>query len=135
MITEKRKPRVLLIANNSGTAFWRVRNPLEFLRDGHYCDLTWIEPDRVPTRDRFWLEWFDIVVFHQLWADDMLILARYFKTAGKKVVLSIDDLINGFKIPSFIEGGAMYRDNGIAHNVHDMLGIADKIVVTQPFLA
>lgn len=135
MITQKRKPRVLLIANNTGTAFWRVRNPLEFLRDGHYCDLTWIEPDRIPTRDRFWLEWFDIVVFHQLWADDMVILARYFKTAGKQIVLSIDDLINGFKIPSFIEGGAAYRDNGITHNIHDMMEIADKIVVTQPFLA
>ena len=130
MNTQKRKPRVLLITNNSGTAFWRVRNPLEFLRDGKYCDLTWLEPDRIPTRDRFWIEWFDIVVFHQLWADDMVILARYFKTAGKHVVLSIDDLINGFKIPSFIEGGAAYRDNGITHNIHDMMEIADKIVVT-----
>lgn len=134
-MADKRKLRVLLVSNNSGTAFWRVKNPLEFLRDGNYCDLTWVEPDRIPTRDRYWLEWYDVVVFHQIWSDDMVIVAKYMKTLGKRIILSIDDLINGFKIPKFISGGALYRDNGITHNVHDMMEIADKIVVTQPFLA
>lgn len=54
---------------------------------------------------------------------------------GKKIILSIDDLINGYKIPTFVTGGEQYRENGIIHNIHDMMVVADKIVVTQPFLA
>lgn len=61
--------------------------------------------------------------------------AQYMKSIGRKVVLSVDDLINGFKIPDFIRGAQMYRESGIVHNVHDMMVLADKIVVTQPFLA
>ena len=63
-MTETRKPRVLLIADNSGTAFWRVKNPLEHLRDMGACDLMWMNTGQLPLRDRFWLDYWDIVVFH-----------------------------------------------------------------------
>lgn len=127
----KRNSRVLLVSQaRSGTAFWRVKNPLEYLRDLNCCELVHTEIDRIPTRDRFWLEWFDLVVLHQVWSDDALMFSRYMKSIGKRIVLSVDDLINGYKIPSFISGGAPYRDNGIAHNIHDMMVIADRIIVT-----
>lgn len=89
-----------------------------------------LQIDELPTRDRFWLERYDVVVFHQMWSDNSLILARYMKSIGKRIVLSIDDLINGYKIPSYIEGCQQYRDDGVVHNIHDMMDIADKIVVT-----
>lgn len=89
-----------------------------------------LQIDELPTRDRFWLERYDVVVFHQMWSDNALILARYMKSIGKRIVLSIDDLINGYKIPLYIEGCQQYRDDGVVHNIHDMMDIADKIVVT-----
>lgn len=55
---------------------------------------------------------------------------QYMKSIGRRIILSVDDLINGFKIPQFIKGGQLYRDNGIVHNVHDLMVLADKIVVT-----
>lgn len=42
---------ILLLAQNTGTAWWRVRNPLELLRDSKIANLTWLSPDQVPTRD------------------------------------------------------------------------------------
>lgn len=55
-MNEKRKQRVLLISANSGTAFWRVRNPLEYLRDMNICDMCWIPFETIPRRDRYWME-------------------------------------------------------------------------------
>lgn len=134
-MNEKRKQRVLLIAANSGTAFWRVRNPLEYLRDMNLCDMCWVQFENIPRRDRYWMEQWDTVVVHQLWNDEVAMFVQYMKSIGRRIILSVDDLINGFKIPQFIKGGQLYRDNGIVHNVHDMMVLADKIVVTQPFLA
>ncbi len=46
---------VLLLTHNSGTAFWRVRLPFEMLQDANMIRLTWISPDAIPGRDRFWV--------------------------------------------------------------------------------
>ena len=59
-----RKLRVLLTTHNTGTAFWRVRMPLFQLMDMGIIDLTWIPPEDVPTRDRFWYSNFDVLVLH-----------------------------------------------------------------------
>lgn len=61
-------------------------------------------------------------------------MAQHFKSIGKKVVLSVDDLINGNKIPKFITQGAPYSEPGMAKNIQDMIDLADRVVVTQPFL-
>ena len=41
-MTNPNIPRVLLICENSGTAFWRVKNPLELMRDLGACELGWL---------------------------------------------------------------------------------------------
>lgn len=61
-------------------------------------------------------------------------LANLFKSFGKKIVLSIDDLVHGWKIPTYIQGGAAYRTKEASYNIHDMMAIADRIIVTTPFL-
>lgn len=84
----------------------------------------------LPNRDRYWHEQWDVVVLHQSWDDQSAMFAQYMKSLGKKIVLSIDDLINGFKIPPFVSGGEQYRDSGVIHNIHDMMELADKIITT-----
>ena len=69
------KPRVLLITHNTGTAFWRVRNPLFQMMDLGIIDLTWLATEDVPTRDRFWYNNFDLLVLHQEWSDPAVQLA------------------------------------------------------------
>lgn len=69
------KPRVLLATHNTGTAFWRVRNPLFQMMDMGAIDLTWLETENVPTRDRYWYNNFDVLVLHQEWSDAALGLA------------------------------------------------------------
>jgi hypothetical protein len=68
-MTNPNIPRVLLISENSGTAFWRVKNPLELMRDLGVCELAWLGTMQVPMRDRYWIDRWDIVVFHQCWTD------------------------------------------------------------------
>lgn len=57
-----------------------------------------------------------------------------FKSCGKRIVLSVDDLVNGNKIPRFIHTGDVYREAGTARNIQFMMDLADKVIVTQPFL-
>jgi hypothetical protein len=40
-----------------------------------------------------------------------------FKSCGKRIVLSVDDLVNGNKIPRFIHTGDVYREAGTARNI------------------
>lgn len=102
------KPRVLLTTHNSGTAFWRVRNPLFQMMDMGIIDLTWITIEDVPTRDRFWYNNFDVLVLHQEWSDGAVQLAQAFKMLGKRVIVSLDDLVAGWLIPRNITGGQFY---------------------------
>lgn len=126
-----RNQRVLLLtAHRSGTSFWRVNNPFDLLRDRGVIDYCEMSIEQVPMRDRYWLERWDVAVFHQCWTDHSFILAQHFKSIGKKVVLSVDDLINGNKIPKFITQGAPYSEPGLAKNIQDMMDLADRVVVT-----
>ena len=133
-MNEKRTPKVLLISYQSGTLFWRAKNPLELLQDSRICEWVTLSPEQIPFRDRYWMMQWDIVVFHQSWNDQCAILAQHFKTIGKRIVLSVDDLINWNKIPRFIEGAQPYSEVGFAHNIQLMMDLADRVVVTQPFL-
>lgn len=128
------KPRILLLTHNSGTAFWRVRNPLMMLQDANMIDLVWLPPEAIPFRDRFWIQQFDAIVLHQEWRDESFQLASMAKMYGKRVILSIDDLVNGWKIPRNIMGGQMYRDQHIIDTIKQLMEMADRIIVTQPFL-
>lgn len=126
---------MLLISRNSGTAWWRVTQPLTFLRDLKICDLEWLSPEDVPTRDRLFLESFDTFVFHQCWDDFTWGLALLAKNLGRRIICSCDDLIVGHQIPRFIKGGLPYNDPTIRRNVHDFFTISDKVIVTTPLLA
>lgn len=104
------KPRVLLTTHNTGTAFWRVRTPLFQMMDMGIIDLTWLATEDVPTRDRFWYDHFDLLVLHQEWSDPAVQLAQTFKMLGKRVIVSLDDLVAGWQIPRNIGGGRFYQD-------------------------
>lgn len=134
-MNKPRRQRVLLISRNSGTGFWRVIQPLAFLRDTKICDLEWLSPEDVPTRDRLFLESFDTFVFHQAYMDDMWQLAVVVKSLGKRVIFSCDDLIVGHQIPKFIKGGLPYNDPTVMRTVHDTFTLSDKVLVTTPILA
>lgn len=89
-----------------------------------------MSPEQIPNRDRYWLCHWDVVVFHQCWNDQAAILAQLFKSCGKRIVLSVDDLVNGNKIPRFIHTGDVYREAGTARNIQFMMDLADKVIVT-----
>ena len=74
-----RKQNVLLISRNSGTAFWRVVQPLRYIKAHGFANVTWLEPDLVPTRDRQFLDQFDTIVLHQIWHDGIVPLVTYWK--------------------------------------------------------
>lgn len=128
------KPRVLLTTHNTGTAFWRVRNPLFQMMDMGAIDLTWLATEDVPMRDRFWYNNFDVLVLHQEWSDGAIAIAQTFKALGKRVIVSLDDLVAGWQVPRNIGGGRFYQDRFIVQNVKDLLELSDRIVVTQPTL-
>lgn len=54
---------------------------------------------------------------------------------GRKVVLSVDDLIIPYRIPKFISASRTYADPSVSRMIHDMMVVADWIVVTTPTLA
>lgn len=132
-MTNNRKPKVLLICEESGTAFWRVQNPLELLRDYGQCDLTWLSATNLPLRDIEWVMGFDVFVFHQCWTDLCSTICSHARMNfgnQKKIVLSIDDLVNGWKIPKNIAGRASYLDRNVSLNIRRMMDLSDRIVIT-----
>lgn len=92
--------------------------------------MCWVKPQWIAARDRTWLEYWDTIVLHQIWMDDFVPLVNFWKSQGKRIVVSTDDLIVGHQIPDFIKGGIPYRDQTIMRNVHDIMTLADKVLVT-----
>ena len=53
---------------------------------------------------------------------------------GKRVIVSLDDLVAGWQIPRNIGGGRFYQDRLTIQNVKALLDLSDRIVITQPTL-
>ena len=53
---------------------------------------------------------------------------------GKRVIVSLDDLVAGWQIPRNITGGRFYQDRLTIQNVKALLDLSDRIVITQPTL-
>lgn len=125
--------KVLLISSNSGTSFWRCKNPLELLRDNNLIKLVWMPIELVPTEMSF-IKQFDAIVFHQSWSTKSLTIAAMAHSSSTQIILSIDDLLNGYKIPNYIGASSVYRQSEVTRCIHDMCELADRIVTTTPTL-
>lgn len=86
------KPKILVIAGNSGVAFWRLIQPAKFLQKKGLADVRIIDARELPSDMGEQLQWCDIV-WSTGWMDTTeLMLLRKYKSLGLKVVLDYDDL-------------------------------------------
>lgn len=69
-------------------------------------------------------------MLHQEWSDEAFQLASMAKMYGKRLILSIDDLVAGWKIPRYIAGRIAYKDARRIDTIKQMMEMADRIVVT-----
>lgn len=100
-------PKILIISGNSGVAFWRLKQPGEFLQKKGLADVKFVDARELPANIGELLQWCDFV-WSTGWMDiTELVLLRKYRALGVRVVLDYDDLY--FNVSPF---NTAYRNLG-----------------------
>lgn len=87
------KPKLLILANKSGCAYWRLYQPSQYMQKNGLAEVRFIDLRETTYRDLGTdLKWCDIVVSTGLMGTSELAMIRQYQSMGLKVAIDYDDL-------------------------------------------
>lgn len=112
--------KILALVNGSGSAYWRIKDPLETLQKAYPDKYDVLILDRLATEDELFMA--DIIILQSIVDLDTISLCYYFQQKkGTKIICDIDDLVT-----------KMNKDNPHAKE-HEASDAKEKIIATLKF--
>ena len=87
------KPKLLILANKSGCAYWRLWLPSQYMQKNGMAEVRFLDLRETTYRDLGAdLKWCDMVISTGLMGTQELAMVRQYQSMGLKVVIDYDDL-------------------------------------------